>query len=152
MKTARFIGTVLLLIVLSGCGSRKALVRTHCAERDSITEIRHNEVINTRQHAGEQAEIAEEYREETTLVISKDTAEVKITRSIISRKAQNTKSRQWQEKQQQTDTSQDIRKQTRTKESEKETQKSNRSVTSYIIILGGILLLLLLLFRRKFHL
>ena len=73
MKTAQRIGVLLLLAAISGCGSRKALTRTHYAERDSIMAITQKEVRNTRQCTGKQAEIIETFNEETTLMIRKDT-------------------------------------------------------------------------------
>lgn len=149
MKTAQRIGVLLLLATVSGCGSRKALTRTHYAERDSIMVTTQKEVTNTRQCTGKQAEAIETFSEETTLMIRKDTTGLKLTRTVTSRKMQNTKSNRQQEKWQQTDTTQYLRKQIRTEENEKETQKHSGSVTSYIIVLTGILLLLLL--RRRYR-
>ena len=59
MKTAQRIGVLLLLAAVSGCGSRKALTRTHYAERDSIMAITQKEARNTRQCTGKQAEVIE---------------------------------------------------------------------------------------------
>ena len=85
MKTAQRIGVLLLLAAISGCGSRKALTRTHYAERDSIMAITQKEVRNTRQCTGKQAEIIETFNEETTLMIRKDTTGLKLTRTVTSR-------------------------------------------------------------------
>ena len=116
MKTAQRIGVLLLLAAISGCGSRKALTRTHYAERDSIMAITQKEVRNTRQCTGKQAEVIETFNEETTLMIRKDTTGLKLTRTVTSRKEQNTKSSRQQEQWQQTDTTQYLRKQIRTKD------------------------------------
>lgn len=150
MKTAQRIGALLLLAAVSGCGSRKTLTRTHYAERDSIMAITQKEVTNTLQCTGKQAEAIETFSEETTLMIRKDTTGLKLTRTVTARKMQNTKSSRQQEKWQQTDTTQYLRKQIRTEENEKETQKRSRSATSYIIVLTGVLALLLL-FRRRYR-
>lgn len=150
MKTAQRIGVLLLLTAVSGCGSRKALTRTHYAERDSSMVITQKEMTNTRQCTGKQVEAIETFSEETTLMIRKDTTGLKLTRTVSYRKRQNTKSNRQQEKWQQTDTTQYLRKQIRTEENEKETQKLSRSATSFIIVLTGVLVLLLL-FRRRYH-
>ena len=147
MKTAQRIGVLLLLAAVSGCGSRKALTRTHYAERDSIMAITQKEARNTRQCTGKQAEVIETFSEETTLMIRKDTTGLKLT--VTSRKMQYTKSSRQQEQWQQTDTTQYLRKQIRTEENEKETQKRSGSVVPYVIVLAGILLLLL--FRRRYR-
>lgn len=149
MKTAQRIGVLLLLAAVSGCGSRKALTRTHYAERDSIMAITQKEARNTRQCTGKQDEVIETFSEETTLMIRKDTTGLKLTRTVTSRKKQNTKSSRQQEQWQQTDTTQYLRKQIRTEENEKETQKRSGSVVPYVIVLAGILLLLL--FRRRYR-
>ena len=74
-------------------------------------------------------------------MIRKHTTGLKLTRTVTSRKEQNTKSSRQQEQWQQTDTTQYLRKQIRTKENEKETQKRSGSVVPYVIVLAGILLL-----------
>lgn len=148
MKTAQHIGMLLLLAAVSGCGSRKALTRTHYTERDSIMAVTQKKVSNTRQCTGKQAEVIETFSEETTLMIRKDTTGLKLTRTVTSRKKQNTKSSRQQEQWQQTDTTQYFRKQIRTEENEKETQKRSGSVVPVIVLAG---ILLLLLFRRRYR-
>lgn len=149
MKTAQRIGCVIATRSNIGMWQSESAYPTHYAERDSIMAITQKEVRNTRQCTGKQAEVIETFNEETTLMIRKDTTGLKLTRTVTSRKEQNTKSSRQQEQWQQTDTTQYLRKQIRTKENEKETQKRSGSVVPYVIVLAGILLLLL--FRRRYR-